>query len=277
MSGSDRGLMFIGRSPPYHSGVKSPRSPLLLALLWLLAAAVVVPSLLLLRGPSTELYLAVTARTADLPGVELVAEAGVIALALLWLLAAWQARGAGLGAVATAVVGGAGAVVAYATSEVAKTIVQQPRGCWDLIEIAHCPAAGDWSFPSNHTTIAFALATSVVLTALATGRPRDSLGTTTALRFRRARRLPPYRVMVVAPAVLSIVTGAARLVQGVHFPHDVVAGATVGVCVVVALVLALRGPVAGLLVVLCRNEAVGRVLLAPGARAEAEDRALARH
>ena len=227
-----------------------------------------MPSLLLLREPSTELYLAVTARTADLPGVELVAEVGVIALALLWLLAAWQARGAGLLAVATAIVGGAGAVVAYVTSEVAKTIVRQPRGCWDLIEVAHCPEAGDWSFPSNHTTIAFALGTAVVLTALATGRPRGSGGTTTALRFRRARRLPPHRVLVVAPVVLALVTGAARLVQGVHFPHDVVAGATVGVCVVVAVVLALRGPAAAGLAVLCRNETVGRLLLAPGARAE---------
>lgn len=269
--------MFIPCSPPYHSGVKSPRSPLLLALLWLLAAAVIVPSLLLLRGPSTDLYLAVTARTADLPGVELVAEAGVIVLALLWLLAAWQARGAGLVAVATAVVGGAGAVLAYATSEVAKTVVQQPRGCWDLIEIAHCPETGDWSFPSNHTTIAFALATSVVLTALATGRARggaaDALfGTTTALRFRRARRLPPHRAMVVAPVGLAVVTGAARLVQGVHFPHDVVAGATVGVCVVVAVVLALRGPGAAGLGVLCRNEVVHRLVLAPGVRGEVDVR-----
>ncbi|MEK8227920.1 hypothetical protein NKG05_20225 [Oerskovia sp. M15] len=48
--------------------MKSPRSPLLLALFWLLAAVVLVPSLLLLRGPSTNLYLAVTARTANLPG-----------------------------------------------------------------------------------------------------------------------------------------------------------------------------------------------------------------
>ncbi|MHA7133324.1 phosphatase PAP2 family protein [Oerskovia turbata] len=257
--------------------MKSPRSPLLLALLWLLAAAVAVPSLLLLRGPSTEIYLAVTARTADLPGVELVSEIGVITLALLWLLAAWQARGAGLSAVATAIVGGGAAVVAYVTSEVAKTIVQQPRGCWDLIEIAHCPEAGDWSFPSNHTTIAFALGTAVVLTALATGRPRASLGTTTALKFRRARRLPPYRAMVVAPVVLAVVTGAARLVQGVHFPHDVLAGAVVGVCVVVAVVLALRGPMTAGLVVLCRNDAVRRVLLAPRATSSrAEGDALAR-
>ncbi|MNW53975.1 PAP2 superfamily protein [compost metagenome] len=78
--------------------------------------------------------------------------------------------------------------------------------------------------------------------------------------------------MVAAPVLLAVVTGAARLVQGVHFPHDVVAGATVGVCVVVAVVLALRGPGAAGLGVLCRNEVVRRLVLAPGVRGEADVR-----
>ncbi|MBE9940988.1 hypothetical protein, partial [Cellulosimicrobium cellulans] len=52
----------------------------LVALSWLVGAALVVLVARMLRGPSESLYLAVTARTAELPGTELVAEGGVLVL-----------------------------------------------------------------------------------------------------------------------------------------------------------------------------------------------------
>jgi membrane-associated phospholipid phosphatase len=230
----------------------------LVAVSWLAGAALVVLVARLLSGPSEALYLAVTARTADLPGTALVAEGGVLLLLVLCAVVAWRSRRAGPSAVATTLVAGVGAVVAYAASEAVKSLVRQPRGCWDLVEVAHCPAAGDWSFPSNHTTIAFALATAVVLAGAPAVRAPG------AVPARHAYRSPArvVAVRVVLPVVLAVAVAAARVAQGVHFPHDVVAGAAVGVAVVVAAVTVLAGPATTAVTAACRVDGVRRVLLA---------------
>src|SRR5690606_14083971 len=152
-------------APPVAGPDASPglAGQALAAVSWLAGAALVVLVARLLRGPSEALYLALTARTADLPGSGLVAEGGVLVLLGLCAAVAWRSRRGGPAAVATTLAAGAGAVVAYAASEAVKSLVRQPRGCWELVEVAHCPAVGDWSFPSNHTAIAAALATAVVL------------------------------------------------------------------------------------------------------------------
>ena len=231
---------------------------LLVALSWLAGAALVVLLARLLAGPSEALYLAVTARTADLPGTELVAEGGVLLLLVLCAVVAWRSRRAGPSGVATTLVAGAGAVVAYAASEVVKSLVRQPRGCWDLVEVAHCPAAGDWSFPSNHTAIAFALATAVVLAGAPAVRAPGAVPARHA--YRSSARV--VAVWVVLPVVLAVAVASARVVQGVHFPHDVVAGAAVGVAVVVASVTVLAGPATTAVTAACRVDGVRRVLLA---------------
>ncbi|KZM79315.1 phosphatase PAP2 family protein [Cellulosimicrobium sp. I38E] len=230
----------------------------LVAVSWLVGAALVVLVARLLRGPSEALYLAITARTAELPGSGLVAEGGVLVLLGLCAVVAWRSRRAGASAVATTLVAGVGAVAAYAASEAVKSLVRQPRGCWELVEVAHCPAAGDWSFPSNHTAIAFALATAVVLA----GAPAVRVPGAVPARHAYRSPLREIAVWVVLPVALAVAVATARVAEGVHFSHDVVAGAAVGVAVVVAAVTVLAGPATVAVTAACRVEGVRRVLLA---------------
>jgi undecaprenyl-diphosphatase len=230
----------------------------LVAVSWLVEAALVVLVARLLRGPSETVYLAITARTAELPGSGLVAEGGVLVLLGLCAVVAWRARRAGASAVATTLVAGVGAVAAYAASEAVKSLVRQPRGCWELVEVAHCPAAGDWSFPSNHTAIAFALATAVVLA----GAPAVRVPGAVPARHAYRSPLRQVAVWVVLPVALAVAVATARVAEGVHFPHDVVAGAAIGVAVVVAAVTVLAGPATVAVTAACRVDGVRKVLLA---------------
>ncbi|MGC4746799.1 phosphatase PAP2 family protein [Micromonospora sp. DT201] len=132
---------------------------------------------------------------------------------LVWLC--WTAvRRRDAAGAAGAVVIGVGTVAAYAISEALKLVVDEERPCRALrgvAAIAECPVAGDWSFPSNHATLAAALA--VGLTVL---RPRLAFVT-----------LP----LAGAAALL-------RVLVGVHYPHDVFAGAILGGTVAAAVLLA---------------------------------------
>lgn len=180
----------------------------------LVAAAVVVVALYLLRGVSAAIYRAIVPHTSDLPGVGLIAEVGLLALVVLFAVLAaqmWRTRSPHLGEL---LMGGFGVVVAYALSEVVKVFVSEDRPCRVELSLADCPAPGDWSFPSNHTVIAVGLATAIVL---ATERILSSL----------------QRGLVLALAALI---GLARILQGVHYPHDVLAGAVVGSAVTIAVV-----------------------------------------
>ncbi|MCA1006091.1 phosphatase PAP2 family protein [Rhodococcus hoagii] len=180
----------------------------------LVAAAVVVVALYLLRGVSAAIYRAIVPHTADLPGMGLIADVGLLALvALFAVLAAqmWRTRSPYLGDL---LMGGFGVVVAYALSEVVKVFVSEDRPCRVELTLADCPAPGDWSFPSNHTVIAVGLATAIVL---ATERTLSSL----------------QRGLVIGLAALIALS---RVLQGVHYPHDVLAGAVVGSAVTVAVV-----------------------------------------
>ncbi|MFI7431679.1 phosphatase PAP2 family protein [Micromonospora sp. NPDC049836] len=96
-------------------------------------------------------------------------------------------------------------VLAYGASEGLKSLVAEDRPCRSpaglMIVAGHCPAVGDWSFPSNHATIAGALAA------------------TTLLLHRR------YGLLAVPLAVLAALS---RVFVGVHYPHDVAAGLLLG-------------------------------------------------
>ncbi|MFI7059617.1 phosphatase PAP2 family protein [Kribbella sp. NPDC050124] len=135
----------------------------------------------------------------------------VVALGLLLLWTAYRYRDARTlaGVLLTSV----GTVVAYGLSEALKLVVDQARPCRTVPGaevIAHCPAVGDWSFPSNHATLAVGLAVGIAM-----------LGP----------RLAALALPLAAGAVL------ARVAAGVHYPHDVAAGATLGATVVIALLL----------------------------------------
>lgn len=75
-------------------------------------------------------------------------------------------------------------------------------------------SSGDLSFPSGHTSLAFALATFVFLLN------------------RRAG---------VLLAVCAVLVGLGRIAVGVHYPSDVLAGAVIGVSGGIAASAAIRG------------------------------------
>jgi len=171
------------------------------------------------HGASASAYRALTGAVADAPValLEAASEGTVAVLGLLLAVLGWTAlrRKDARGIAGTAVVG-LGTVAAYALSEALKLVVDEERPCRAVrgaTAIAHCPAAGDWSFPSNHATLAAALAI-----GLAVLRPRWS-----------ALTLPT----AAAAALLRVLVGA-------HYPHDVLAGAILGGCVVAAALLVLE-------------------------------------
>lgn len=172
-------------------------------------------------GTSASAYRSVTGWTADAPSwlgpfLEVATEGTLVILGLLLAWVGWTAlrRGSARG-VAGAMLTGLGTVVAYAISEAVKLVVDEERPCRALPltadVIAECPAAGDWSFPSNHAALAAGLAVGLALL-----RPR------------------------LAAVTLPLAGAAAllRVLVGVHYPHDVLAGAVLGGTVVAAVLLA---------------------------------------
>lgn len=137
-------------------------------------------------------------------------------IALLSLVAAWVAtaaillRGKRIDSLLRLIAGGAGSVLAYASSEALKRVFTQTRPCTTQDVLAACPPAENWSYPSNHTVIAAALAMSMVLAV-------------------------PFSAVFTVP--LALLAGAARIVAGHHYPHDVVAGMVLGISVTAAVVL----------------------------------------
>lgn len=110
--------------------------------------------------------------------------------------------------------GGLGAVIAYVCNKVLKDLFANTRPCnvYDYAVVS-CPPVENWSYPSNHTVIAVALATSLIVAV--------------------------HRLAWVA-APLTLITAFTRIVAGHHFPHDVVAGAVVGAVIVLAIVILLK-------------------------------------
>jgi undecaprenyl-diphosphatase len=140
---------------------------------------------------------------------------GLGLFAVLMLAAWWQARRADSVVMARVLASPLIVVVAYVANSVLKGVVQEVRPCQQLgtVSLEACPGAGDWSFPSNHTVIAFAAAA--------------------ALWFA-------YRWIGWVALAAALLMGASRVWVGVHYPHDVLVGALVGL-----LVGALLGWLAG--------------------------------
>ncbi|MBW8487727.1 phosphatase PAP2 family protein [Actinomadura parmotrematis] len=180
-----------------------------------------------MRAPdfSADWYRAITGFAHGTPGwvhafAEVGTDAGMLLFAALFVAGWWRARGLGARAMALALAAPAVVVGACLVSESAKGVLREERPCRAVahaVTIAACPAPGDWSFPSNHSTIAAASAAAIVVAW---------------------RRWAP----VVVP--LALLMAFSRVFVGVHYPHDVAAGVLVGVVVAPLAGLAAARPAA---------------------------------
>jgi membrane-associated phospholipid phosphatase len=167
-------------------------------------------------GDSASVFRAVNEAVADAPAWvgSLVGVAGDGLLVVLGLLLVWTVlRQRDARTVAGVLLVGGGTVIAYGLSEALKLVVDEERPCRVLpgVEmVAHCPAMGDWSFPSNHATLAAGLGVGLAL-------------------------LRPRLAAIALP--LAAAVAVARVAAGVHYPHDVLAGAVLGATVVLAILL----------------------------------------
>ncbi|MGW4384740.1 phosphatase PAP2 family protein [Kitasatospora sp. NPDC004531] len=136
---------------------------------------------------------------------------GVFALLMVW--GWWRARSADSAAMARVLASPLIVVGAYLANSVFKGLVEEVRPCQQIpgtVTLEACPAPGDWSFPSNHTVIAFAAAVALLYAD---------------------RRLGLLGLLA------AVLMGASRVWVGAHYPHDVAAGALVGVLVAIPLAL----------------------------------------
>jgi membrane-associated phospholipid phosphatase len=220
-----------------HSHIPSGRRPLLVVLALFGVAVLLVPVLFLVRGGA---YRGVVGWSDGLPGIvrgaiDAISSDGIWVLIVLFCVAALLARRRGLPELARGVAAGVGVVAAYLCSELIKQVFSELRPCrnFEVATIADCPAPTDWSWPSNHSTIAMAIAVGILA---------------------MAPRLGLFAMPWAALIALS------RVAVGVHYPHDVLAGVLLAMLVVVLAARFLTPHVERLLVRMTRNPVMARVL-----------------
>ncbi|MEV5804305.1 phosphatase PAP2 family protein [Streptomyces parvulus] len=164
------------------------------------------------------LYRDITGIAQDSPAwvrhtAEVGTEAGLLVFGALFVVAWWRSRRGDPRAFAIAVLAPLATAVAYVCSELLKPVVEEERPCRAVAgavsSLAQCPPTGDWSFPSNHATIAGGAAAALAL-----------------VRWTAVRVTVP----------LALLMAFSRVFVGVHYPHDVVAGLLLGAVVAVAAV-----------------------------------------
>jgi undecaprenyl-diphosphatase len=128
---------------------------------------------------------------------------GLVVFAVLMLVGWWRARRVGAEAAVTALAVPVVVVAAFGIDSLLKTAVRENRPCQSLhvVTLEACPAPGDWSFPSNHATVAAAAAVALFFVS---------------------------RLLGAVAAVAALAMAVSRVWVGVHYPHDVVAGVLVG-------------------------------------------------
>jgi undecaprenyl-diphosphatase len=143
---------------------------------------------------------------------------GLVVLALMVVLAfLWARRSGRLESVVLLFLGGASSLIALGINKGVSEAVMRQRPCHALHHVTVIlSCANDYSFPSDHSVIAGALATGLFL-------------------FDR-------RVGVVA-WILALFLAFARVYAGVHYPGDVIGGLVLGVLVCGAVELLFRSVV----------------------------------
>ncbi|MFE6699240.1 phosphatase PAP2 family protein [Streptomyces sp. NPDC057718] len=139
---------------------------------------------------------------------------GLAVFAVLMLAGWWHARRQDARRAVKALTAPILTMIAFAVSTVLKQAVHEVRPCRSLhvITLEACPAPGDWSFPSNHATLAAAAAVALWFVSVRLG---------------------------VIASLCALVMAASRVWVGAHYPHDVIAGLTVGALVSASLALLL--------------------------------------
>lgn len=170
-------------------------------------------------------YLAVLGFARETPWLQgfmaIYTNASLVVLALMAVVTWWRMRGRDASRMAAALWVPAAVLVSYGLSNVVKVLVQEPRPCIRYPAaptLATCDYATDYSFPSNHVTLAVAAAVALVLAARRTGL--IALG-------------------------LALLVACSRVYLGAHYPHDVLAGAVLG-ALVACLGVPLRRPMTAL-------------------------------
>ncbi|MGW3035258.1 phosphatase PAP2 family protein [Streptomyces sp. NPDC001178] len=137
---------------------------------------------------------------------------GLALFGVLMLAAWWRARSAGEVRMVRALAAPVVVVVCYVVDVLVKSAVAERRPCRTLhtVTVEACPAAGDWSFPSNHAVIAGAAAVALWLTHQRLGR---------------------------IAALAAILMAVSRVWTGVHYPHDVAVGLAFGAALAWPLML----------------------------------------
>ncbi|MEU7925779.1 phosphatase PAP2 family protein [Micromonospora sp. NPDC049801] len=147
-------------------------------------------------------------------------EGVILLLGALLVVAALRRLAGGPHDRALALVAPLPTLLAYAGSELLKTVVDEDRPCRTVgraIIAGTCPPPGDYSFPSNHATLAGALAVTTLLLS---------------------RRLG----LLALP--LALLAAFSRVFVGVHYPHDVAAGLLLGALVALVATPLLARPAA---------------------------------
>ncbi|MFE9564013.1 phosphatase PAP2 family protein [Streptomyces sp. NPDC006487] len=174
---------------------------------------------------SSGLYLDVTDFAHSTPAwvqsaFEFWTEYGLLVFGALFIAVWWRSRGArDPRTVALAVLAPFVTALAYVASELVKSSVDEERPCRAVAgaaaSLVKCPATGDWSFPSNHATIAGAAAVALALAV---------------------------RALVLLTVPLALLMAFSRVFVGVHYPHDVAMGLLLGASLAALAGLALAGP-----------------------------------
>jgi len=135
--------------------------------------------------------------------VRVFSDYGLGIFAAMMLYAWWRARPEDSARMAVALAVPLAVVAAFLVNDVVKSVFDEQRPCRTLhtITVETCPAAGDWSFPSNHSAIAAAAAVAL---------------------------LYAHRKAGLLALPLAVLMAVSRVWIGVHYPHDVVIGLAVG-------------------------------------------------
>ncbi|MGW0818648.1 phosphatase PAP2 family protein [Streptomyces viridiviolaceus] len=149
---------------------------------------------------------------------EIGTELGILVFVALFVLQWWRARGRDHRSMAMALLAPVAVAVVYGLSEIIKVWLHEERPCRDIPNvrtIAECPAPGDWAFPSNHSVIAAASAATFLIT---------------------------WRLVAAFALPLAVLVALSRVYVGVHYLHDVAAGALLGVILAPLLLLIMMIP-----------------------------------